>query len=72
MELYGITETEVKSAIDQGEREVLQGGKASITYDVGGKFRYPIKVVGVQKGESLLVVTAYPLKKGKEKHEDYL
>jgi len=66
MELYGITETEVKSAIDQGKREVLQGGKTSITYDVGGKFRYPIKIIGVQEGEFLLVVTAYPLKKGKE------
>ena len=66
MELYGITETEIKSAIDQGKKEVLQGGKTSITYDVGAKFRYPIRIIGVQEGESLLVVTAYPLKRGKE------
>ena len=66
MELYGITEAEVKSFIDQGKREVLQGGKTSIIYEADGEFRYPIKIIGVQEGEFLLVVTAYPLKKGKE------
>ena len=55
-----------ESVIAQGKREVLQGGRTSITCEVGGKFRYPIKIIGVQEGESLLVVTAYPLKKGKE------
>ena len=66
MELYGITETEVKSAIDRGKKEALQSGKTNITYDVGGKFRYPIKIIGIQEGDSFLVVTAYPLKRGKE------
>ena len=66
MDLYGITESEVKSAIDQGKRQVLQDGKTSIICKVGGKFRFPIKVIGVQQGESFLVVTVYPLKRGKE------
>ena len=47
MELYGITETEVKSVIARGKREVLQGGRTSITCEVGGKFRYPIKIIGI-------------------------
>jgi hypothetical protein len=38
MELYGITEAEVKEFIDQGEREVLQGGKTNSIHEAGGKF----------------------------------
>jgi hypothetical protein len=40
--------------------------KVSIIHDIGGKFKYPIKVVGINKEQSFLVVTAYPLKRGKK------
>ena len=66
MELYSITENDIKSVIDQGKKEVLQDGKISITCDVSGKFEYPIKVIGIQDGESFLVVTRYPLKRGRK------
>jgi hypothetical protein len=45
---------------------VLQGGKTNSIHEAGGKFWYLIKIIGIQEGESFLVVTAYPLKKGKE------
>jgi len=66
MKLYHITKNDVKFIIDQGRREVSHGEKISILHDIGGKFKYPIKVVGIKKEESFLVITAYPLKKGKK------
>ena len=64
MKLYGITENDVKLVVEQGEKEILFGRRISFTHDAGGKFKYPIKVVGIQEGASLLVITSYPLKKG--------
>jgi hypothetical protein len=53
MKLCGISENDVKLIIDQGEREILSGGRISFIHDAGGKFKYPIKVVGIQEGASL-------------------
>jgi hypothetical protein len=66
MKLYHITKHDVKFIIDQGRREISHGEKISHIHDIGGKFKYPIKVVGIKKEESFLVVTAYPLKRGKK------
>ena len=66
MKLYHITENDVKFVIDQGRREISHSGRISIIHDVGGKFKYPIKVVGIHQEESFLVITTYPLKKGKK------
>jgi len=66
MKLYHITKNDVKFVIEQGRREISHGEKISIIHEIGGKFKYPIKVVGINKEESLLVVIAYPLKRGKK------
>jgi len=66
MNLYGITKNDVKVVIDQGKRKNSHGAKISIIHDIGGKFKYPIKVLGIQQEDSFLVVTTYPLKKGKK------
>jgi len=65
MKLYNISETDVTSVIDQGNRESLSSGRVNITHEIAGKFQYPIRVIGVQDAKSFLVVTAYPIKGGK-------
>ena len=67
MKLYSITGDDIKSVIEQGKREISQSGnKTSIIHRIPAKFKYPIKVIGVEEGDSFLVISAYPLKKGKE------
>jgi hypothetical protein len=65
MALYEIDEHEVLLAIRQGNRQVLPDGKLSFIFKVNHKFRYPLKVVAVEKPDSLTIVTAYPLKKAR-------
>jgi hypothetical protein len=72
MKLYHITKKDITFVIDQGKRDILPDGKLSIVHDVGKKFKYPIKVVGIQQRDSFLLVTTYPLKKRKTQHEDHL
>jgi len=45
------------------DKQVLPDGKLCFTFRVNDKFRYPLKVVAVEKPDSLAIVTAYPLKK---------
>jgi hypothetical protein len=67
MKLYDINEDDIKFVLDQGKREILSGGrKVTITHSMKEKFKYPIKVIGIEKGKEFLLVTAYPLKKGKK------
>jgi len=66
MKLYHITKNDVKFVVDQGRREISHAQKISIIHDIGGKFKYPIQVVGIKKEEYFLVVTAYPFKERKE------
>ena len=66
MKLYHITKNDVKFIVDQGKRKISHGQKTSIIHDIKGKFKYPIKVVGINKEAYFLVITAYPLKRGKK------
>ena len=65
MALYDIDEREVFIVIEEGDKQVLPNAKLSFTFNVNDKFRYPLKVVAVEKTDSLTIVTAYPLQKAK-------
>ena len=73
MALYGISEEDVAVVVKEGQKESLaQAGRVSFTWALGGKFRFPIKVVGLERGSDILVITAYPLRKGRGWHEGNL
>jgi hypothetical protein len=64
MKLYDINENDVLAVINEGEREQLAAGKVRFLHELKGKFSHPLKVIGIEEKESLLIITAYPLKKG--------
>jgi hypothetical protein len=66
MALYRIEEDDVTNVIETGTMETSKEGKVSFVGKLEPKFRYPIKVVGIEEAESFLVITAYPLKKGRK------
>jgi hypothetical protein len=66
MELYDIRENDVLTVIENGEREIQPDGKISVVHDPGTKFKYPIKVIGLETEKTFLVITAYPYKKARE------
>ena len=63
MMLYDITEEDVKFVVESGKREISSDGKLNIIQEIEGRYKYPIKIIGIEKKESLLILTAYPLKK---------
>jgi len=66
MALYGISKEDVAWVAREGKREHLaEVGRVSFTRRLAAKFKYPIKVVGLEQGSDLLIITAYPLKRGK-------
>jgi len=38
-----------------------------LTFDIKGKFKYPVKVITAQSDNVLVIVSAYPLKKRRKK-----
>jgi len=66
MKLYGITERDVMRVLDEGECETDHTHKTSFVLDALQGFKYPLKVVTVETSESRLVITAYPVKKGRK------
>jgi hypothetical protein len=66
MALYGISEADVTAVVKEGKREELgASGRVSFMLRLEGKSTYPIKVVGLEQGKDFLVITAYPLKRGR-------
>ena len=65
MALYEIEEREVLLTIEKGEKQVLPDGKLCFILKIDDTFKYPLKVVAVEKPDSLTIVTAYPLKKAR-------
>jgi hypothetical protein len=66
MALYGISEEDVAAVVKEGKREDQgESGRMSFTQRVADKSNYPIKVVGLEQGKDFLVITAYPLKRGR-------
>jgi hypothetical protein len=62
MKLYGITEDDIEAACEHGSRNVLLDGRVEFIWDIAERFRYPLKVVGVETDKGFVVITAYPLK----------
>jgi hypothetical protein len=53
MALYGLSEEDVASVVSKGKRAVLtEAGRVSFTQRLAPKFRYPIKVVGLEQGST--------------------
>ena len=66
MALYALSEEDVGCVVREGKREDLaQPGRMSFTSHLAARSKYPIKVVGLEQEEDLLIITAYPLKKGR-------
>jgi len=64
MALYDICEEDVGLVVREGEREDLpEPGRVSFKLHLASGFKYPIKVVALEQGKDLLVITAYPLKR---------
>jgi len=60
--LYNIPESEIKNILETQE---LGEGEHEIIRDISG-FKYPIKIVVKVERNFMIVVTNYPLKKGKK------
>jgi hypothetical protein len=69
MKLYGITEDDIEAAYVYGGRSALPDGRVEFLWNIAGRFRYPLKVVGIETEKGFLVVTAYPLKRVKRDGE---
>jgi hypothetical protein len=64
MTLYGICDEDVALVVRKGKRDDLpEPGRVSFTMRLSSTFKYPIKVVGLERGNDLLVITTYPLKR---------
>ena len=66
MQLYDISENDIYRALEEGARGITPDGKTYFIDDRQKKFKYPLKVVAIQQGDLLLIITAYPLKKGRK------
>ena len=69
MKLYNISKADVELVVTKGQTENFADGKIAFIFNIGDKFKYPIKVAAAGDADSLEVVTAYPLKKGIGKNE---
>ena len=61
--LYGISETTIKDILTKMS---LKRGEHEIIKDVSG-FKYPLKIAVSVEGDTVTVITNYPLKKGRKK-----
>lgn len=66
MALYGISDEDVALVVREGKKEELaEPGRVSFTLPLAAKSKYPIKVVGLEHGKDFLIITTYPLRRGK-------
>jgi hypothetical protein len=66
MALYALSEEDVAYVVREGKREdFAQLGRMSFTSHLTARPKYPIRVVGLEQGKDILIITAYPLKKGR-------
>jgi hypothetical protein len=69
MKLYAITEQDIEAACMHGDKKGLPDGRIELLWDSGERFRYPLKVVGIETIGGFLIITAYPLKGTKKGDE---
>ncbi len=69
MDLYGISETTILSIIENQIEvsDVREGQHEIVAKEVVTKHGYPIKVVFSHEGKEIIIITAYPLKRGLRK-----
>ncbi len=69
MDLYGISETTILSIIENqiGVSDVREGQHEIVAKEVVTKHGYPIKVVFSREEKEIIIITAYPLKRGLRK-----
>ena len=67
MKLYGISEKDVLNVLTNGRKETSEDGKIFFLHDINEKFKYPVKVITVQSDKTLVIISAYPLKKRRKK-----
>jgi len=52
--------------VKEGKREDLaEPGRVSFTWPLAKKSNFPIKVVGLEQGKDFMIITTYPLKRGR-------
>ncbi|WP_448384650.1 hypothetical protein [Desulfosoma sp.] len=70
MALYGISETTIRAIIESRERGdfSLEGKIEVIDYQMLSRHGYPIKVVFTRDEDRLTVITAYPLRRGRNEN----
>lgn len=66
MNLYEISEQDILNIVEKEKRTFIPGQKFSIIDNSLTKFKHPIKIVGEQSEDSILIVTAYPVKNRRE------
>ncbi|MBU4013992.1 MAG: DUF4258 domain-containing protein [Proteobacteria bacterium] len=67
MKLYGLSEEDVLNVLKNGSKEMAKDGKLFFLHDIKGKFKFPVKVITAQGDKTLIIVSAYPLKKRRKK-----
>lgn len=68
IKLYAIDEDDVISSIKNwvGKQSIIQNRNSIIVNELKQKYHFPIKIVFSFEGSKIVVITAYPLKKGKQ------
>ena len=67
MQLYGISKEDVLNVLRNGRKETSEDGKIFFRHDINKKFKYPVKVITAQRDRTLVIISAYPLKKRRKK-----
>ena len=68
IDLYHIDESDVIETIKREIRAgTSEGDRVAVNRDLSSKYGFPLKVVFTQKGEYIIVVSAYPARKERRK-----
>lgn len=67
MQLYKIDEDDVRRTIESAKmsKGLRTGKHEEVNHDLKDKYGYPLKVVFLVENERVMVLTAYPLRRGK-------
>ena len=58
MQLYGISKEDVLNVLRNGRKETSEDGKIFFRHDINKKFKYPVKVITVQRETKRLLLSA--------------
>jgi hypothetical protein len=63
MNLYGISEEDVRNVLKNGETQKTRDGKLASIGDPQKESKYPIKIISLFKNETHVSISAYPFKR---------